>query len=144
MAEDRCTTRHAQLWLGTLVEIAVDARPPRSPAAAIAAAFAAVARVHRALSLHDPQSELAHVNRNADAEVQPISLDLRAVLSCALELASRSDGAFDPTVGGVREIGVAVGIRSTATVHEHLVAPRRKGLITQENRRSRTLRVVKP
>ena len=106
MAEDRCTTRHAQLWLGTLVEIAVDARPRRSPAAAVAAAFAAVARVHRALSLHDPQSELAHVNRNADAEVQPISLDLRAVLSCALELASRSDGAFDPTVGGrVAELG---------------------------------------
>ena len=105
MAEDR-TTRHAQLWLGTLVEIAVEAPPAGSPAASIAAAFAAVARVHRALSLHDPQSELARVNRNAQSEVQPLSVDLRSVLSCALEIASRSGGAFDPTVGGrVAELG---------------------------------------
>lgn len=106
MAEDRCASRHAQLWLGTLVEIAVEARPGRSPAAGIAAAFAAVARVHRALSLHDPQSELARVNRNARSQAQPVSADLRAVLSCALEVASRSGGAFDPTVGGrVAELG---------------------------------------
>ena len=100
MAEERCVTRRAQLWLGTLVEIAVE--PPSSEAleAGIAAAFAAVARVHRALSLHDPQSELSQVNRNAATAVQPISADLRAVLRCALELAARSGGAFDPTVGG--------------------------------------------
>jgi thiamine biosynthesis lipoprotein len=106
MAEDRCATRHAQLWLGTLVEIAVETLPDRSPAAGIAAAFATVARIHRALSLHDPQSELARVNRNAQRDLQPISVDLRAVLSCALALASRSGGAFDPTVGGrVAELG---------------------------------------
>jgi thiamine biosynthesis lipoprotein len=106
MADDRCATRQAQFWLGTLVEIAVEALPGRSPDAGIGAAFAAVVRVHRALSLHDPQSELARVNRNAQSEVQPISIDLRAVLSCSLELASRSGGAFDPTVGGrVAELG---------------------------------------
>jgi thiamine biosynthesis lipoprotein len=100
MAEDRYAARRAELWLGTLVEIAVE--PPRSAffEAGIAAAFAAIARVHRALSLHDAQSELSQVNRNALAAMQTLSADLRAVLSCALELARRSGGAFDPTVGG--------------------------------------------
>lgn len=100
MAENSYGTRRAELWLGTLVEIA--AEPPQSqyPEAGIAAAFAVIARVHRALSLHDPQSELSHVNRNAPTAVQPLSADLRAVLGCALELAARSGGAFDPTVGG--------------------------------------------
>ncbi len=56
--------RRAELWLGTLVEIAID--DPRSGAdEAMAAAFAAIARVHRSLSLHDPQSELSRVNRGA-------------------------------------------------------------------------------
>ncbi len=97
--------RRAELWLGTLVEIAIDA--PRSCAdEAMAAAFAAIARVHRSLSLHDPQSELSRVNRGAPAATQPLSDDLRSVLGCALEVAARSRGAFDPTVGGrVAELG---------------------------------------
>ena len=99
MAEDRSVTRRAQIWLGTLVEIAVEVSAHEAPAAGIAAAFAAIARVHRALTLHDPGSELSQVNRNAYKAMQPVSRDLRAVLSCALELAARSGGAFDPTVG---------------------------------------------
>jgi len=100
VADDRYAVRLAQLWLGTLVEIAVDPQSSESPEAGIAAAFAAIARIHRALSLHDPQSELSRVNRQAPAAEQPVSEDLRAVLSCALDIAVRSGGAFDPTVGG--------------------------------------------
>jgi thiamine biosynthesis lipoprotein len=91
--------RRAQLWLGTLVEISIDAPSPGIAEQGIAAAFAAIARIHRALSLHDPSSELSQVNRNAFTTLQPISADLRAVLACALEVSARSDGAFDPTVG---------------------------------------------
>ena len=100
MAERRYVARRAQLWLGTLVEISAKAPSSELLDAGIAAAFAAIARVHRALSLHDPESELSHVNRNAPAAMQPLSPDARAVLTCALELAARSEGAFDPTVGG--------------------------------------------
>jgi FAD:protein FMN transferase len=100
MGKDRHALRHAQLWLGTLVEIAVDPTVADAAEAGVAAAFAAVARVHRALSLHDPQSELSLLNRDAFAVAQPVSADLRAVLACALELAARSGGAFDPTIGG--------------------------------------------
>jgi thiamine biosynthesis lipoprotein len=100
VADDRYASRRAELWLGTLVEVAVDSPSSELRETGLAAAFAVIARIHRALSLHDPRSELSCVNRDAPTAVQPLSKDLRAVLSCALEIAARSGGAFDPTVGG--------------------------------------------
>jgi thiamine biosynthesis lipoprotein len=94
------TMRRAELWLGTLVEISAIAPSQRTLDAGVAAAFAAIARVHHALSGHDPASELSRVNRHAATVRQPISDDLRTVLACALDLAARSNGSFDPTVGG--------------------------------------------
>ena len=94
-----CSTRQAQLWLGTVVEIFAAAGSQRALDAGVAAAFAAIARVHRALSVHDVESELSRVNRHAYAQPQPIGEDLRQVLACALDVAERSDGAFDPSVG---------------------------------------------
>ena len=92
--------RRAQFWLGTLVEIGAVAPSQHQLDQGIAAAFGAVARVHHALSGHDPASELSRVNRLAAGALQPISNDLRSVLTCALDLAERSRGSFDPTVGG--------------------------------------------
>jgi FAD:protein FMN transferase len=91
--------RWAQLWLGTIVEIRAEAASPARLERALTAAFAAIARVHHALSGHDAASELMRVNRAAAQRTQRISPDLRAVLTCALDVASRSCGAFDPTVG---------------------------------------------
>jgi len=98
--ESSLAKRRAQLWLGTLVEISAYAPSQRTLDISVAAAFAAIARVHHALSGHDPSSELSRLNRQAAIALQPVSYDLRAVLACALELAARSRGAFDPTVGG--------------------------------------------
>ena len=88
MPDRPAETRRAELWLGTLVEISVAELAHDSAEPAIAAAFAAVSRVHRALSLHDPDSELSRLNRRAATAVRRISPDLRAVLTCALDLAS--------------------------------------------------------
>jgi FAD:protein FMN transferase len=98
--EPPIATRRAQLWLGTLVEISAHAPSQRALDTGVAAAFAAIARVHRALSGHDAASELSRLNRQAAIALQPVSDDLRAVLACALDLAARSRGIFDPTVGG--------------------------------------------
>jgi FAD:protein FMN transferase len=92
--------QRAELWLGTLVEVRAIAPSQRALDAGVAAAFAAIARVHHALSGHDPASELSRVNRHAANVPQPISDDLRTVLVCALDLAARSNDSFDPTVGG--------------------------------------------
>ena len=99
-AESAVSRRCAQLWLGTIVEIAAEAPTPVAVESGIAAAFAAVARVHRALSGHDPASELSRVNRRAALRETAISRDLRQVLACALAVAARSGSAFDPAQGG--------------------------------------------
>jgi thiamine biosynthesis lipoprotein len=99
VAEPRFSLRRAQLWLGTIVEIGAEAPSPAALDIGIAAAFAAIARIHHALSGHDPHSELSRVNRLAASRPQSLSDDLRTVLACALDLAASSDGSFDPAVG---------------------------------------------
>ena len=43
----------------------------------------------------------------------------------------------------VREIGKAVGLKSTATVHTYIAALERKGYVKKENQKGRTLRLLK-
>jgi thiamine biosynthesis lipoprotein len=52
----------------------------------------------RTFSLWREDSEIAAVNRYRGSEPLPVSARFRAVLQLALEVARRSDGAFDPTV----------------------------------------------
>jgi thiamine biosynthesis lipoprotein len=52
----------------------------------------------RTFSLWREDSEIAAVNRYRGGEPLPVSARFRAVLELALEVARRSDGAFDPTV----------------------------------------------
>ena len=92
--------RRAELWLGTLVDVAAEASSAVALESGVKAAFGAVERVHRALSAHDHDSELSRVNRSAVDAWQRTSCDLRVVLDCALEVAARSRGTFDPTIGG--------------------------------------------
>jgi thiamine biosynthesis lipoprotein len=91
--EPQPAIRRSQLWLGTFVEIAAVGSPQRRLDAGVAAAFATIARVHVALSGHDPASELSRVNRLAGGALQPISADMRSVLTCALDVAARSAAA---------------------------------------------------
>ncbi|HEY3179500.1 MAG TPA: FAD:protein FMN transferase [Casimicrobiaceae bacterium] len=113
--ERTCAVRRAQPWLGTLVDISAHANCQHALTEGVAEAFAAIARIHHALSSHDADSELTRVNRRAALTKQAISKELRAVLACALALAASSDGAFDPTVGG--EL-VALGILPPLARHD--------------------------
>ena len=92
--------RRAQNWLGTLVEIRAGGAARNALDDGVAAGFAAIAAIHRALSGHAADSELAALNRHAAHAPQRVSEHLRRVLACALDLARASAGVFDPTVGG--------------------------------------------
>jgi thiamine biosynthesis lipoprotein len=67
------------------------------------------------LSGHEPASELTRVNRGASRATQAISREFHDVLECALEIAARSNGAFDPTIGG--EL-VMLGLLPSFAEHE--------------------------
>jgi thiamine biosynthesis lipoprotein len=92
------TLRRAQPWLGTLVGIEAGGLPPVRLAHAVERAFDAVARVHRTMSFHDPDSELSRLNRQAHAGPVRVSGHLRRVLRAAMRMSALSDGLFDVTV----------------------------------------------
>jgi FAD:protein FMN transferase len=93
--------RRARPLLGTIVEISVESHlQARAVHVAIDEAFAAVERVHRLMSSHDPASALSRINALASTRPQSLDADLSRVLGMALRIARASEGAFDPCVGG--------------------------------------------
>jgi len=81
--------------LGTFVRIRVHELAPERARAAIEAAFAEVASVHRLMSFHEGESDVSRLNRDGAARVDGRTY---AVLECAGEIASASRGLFDVTV----------------------------------------------
>lgn len=92
---DGWTTR-AQVWLGTLVEVALP--PTEAGDARFAAAFAAIAHVHRVMSAHDATSDLARIARDAHRRTVIVDADTWAVLELAQQLFAETDGAFDVAI----------------------------------------------
>lgn len=92
------TLRRAQPWLGTLVGIEAAGLPAGPLARAVDRAFAAVARVHRAMSFHQPDSELSRLNRRAHAGPVRVSGHLWRVLRAAGRMSALTGGLFDATI----------------------------------------------
>ncbi len=84
--------------LGTFVRIRVRGLEPERANAAIGAAFAEIAQVHRLMSFHEAQSDVSRLNR--EAHIRPVPVDARTfeVLTRAMDISSHSDGVFDVTV----------------------------------------------
>jgi thiamine biosynthesis lipoprotein len=98
------TRRRAKPLLGTLVEISVkmagidmDAETSRADRA-IDAAFSEIATIHHLMSFHEPQSDVARINR-AETGI-PVAIDARTteVLQAARRASIESCSAFDCTV----------------------------------------------
>lgn len=92
------SVRRTQPLLGTFVEIAASGADRSDLQQAVDEAFAAVAKVHRLMSFHDPQSEVSRLNREASARAVPVDAWTYQVLEMALELYRQSAGVFDVTV----------------------------------------------
>jgi thiamine biosynthesis lipoprotein len=86
--------RRCRPLLGTFVEVTADHD------AAIDAGFAAVERVHRLMSAHEPDSDISRINRFS--HVQPVQVDgwTALVVERALFWSKRSEGAFDAVRAG--------------------------------------------
>lgn len=65
---------------------------------------ARLAGLNRQMSTWLPDSEISRFNRHASAEPFPVSADFAAVTRAALELASATGGAFDPTLDPLIEL----------------------------------------
>ena len=71
---------------------------------AVSAAFDEIHRVDLLLSIHKTNSETAQLNAQAAGRAMEISPELRLVISTALEIARRTEGAFDPTIGPLAQV----------------------------------------
>lgn len=99
--------RRARPLLGTFVEIAVACADSAAGEAAIAAAFAAVEQVHRLMSFHARDSDVARLNRTAAARPVTVHPWTLRVLGTALELHRRSGGLFDiATAPTLQDLGL--------------------------------------
>ena len=95
--------------MGMVVRVEAYVPENINPARAFRAAFDRVANLAHSLSSYRDDSEVRAVERKAWKSHVPISEDLAAVLGRALELARRSEGAFDPTLGRVTRLVRARG-----------------------------------
>ena len=92
--------RRCRPLLGTFVEIDCDR------GSAIERGFAAIERVQRLMSVHEPDSELSRINRFAHLGPIEISPDTGAVLARALDWSRISGGAFDVVRAGARALAM--------------------------------------
>ncbi len=101
MAIDCDNIRRARPLLGTFVEIQASGASKADLNAGIDAAFDAVAKVHRLMSFHEPDSDVGRLNRFACSH--PVNVDpwTYEVLRIAMDLHFRSKGAFDITIAPV-------------------------------------------
>ncbi|MES1992251.1 MAG: FAD:protein FMN transferase [Pseudomonadota bacterium] len=89
--------RRAQPLLGTLVEITLDTAGDDYPTRAFEAAFAEIARIHRLMSSHAPDSDVGRINRAPASGWLAIDPSTETVLQTARMLWERSGGLFDIT-----------------------------------------------
>jgi thiamine biosynthesis lipoprotein len=97
----RDSIRRARPLLGTFVEIGVTGSIAGGAEAAIDAAFDAIAKVHRLMSFHDPESDVSRINRAAPFSAVAVDPWTFQVLAAANELRDQSAGAFDVGVAPV-------------------------------------------
>jgi thiamine biosynthesis lipoprotein len=91
--------RRARPLLGTYVAIEANGCADAVLTRAVNAAFEAVARVHRLMSFHDPDSDVSRLNRRAADE--PVAVDrwTATVLRHARTMFEATHGLFDCAVG---------------------------------------------
>ena len=100
-AADPVLTRfsYVEPHMGTRFKILVYAPDETAAQRASQAAFARIAELDGIMSDYRPTSELMRLCQKAGGDPVPVGEDLFLVLSRAQELARRSEGAFDVTVG---------------------------------------------
>lgn len=90
--------RRAKPLLGTLVEISIEAASEAALLHATDLAFAQVEEVHRAMSFHEPDSDLRRLARVPAGGALEISPHTARVLRLALQMELGSGGVFNPTI----------------------------------------------
>ncbi len=94
--------RRSQLMMGTVVEIVASGQDAGQLETAIDEAFAEMARLDRLLSRHNQDSDVSRLSKSLKGgQVAP---ETAAVIALGLDVARRSNGAFDMTLGRLKAL----------------------------------------
>jgi thiamine biosynthesis lipoprotein len=93
--------RESRAMMGTRVDIAAQGRDPVLLRAAIAAAFDRMAALEALMSHYSPTSGVAAIGWASGLQPVEVAPELMQVLRMAQDVARRSGGAFDATVGSL-------------------------------------------
>lgn len=85
--------------MGTILEITLTARDDASGRALLDELYAIASGLERAMTLFDDESDLSRLNRAAGSGPVRVDPELVRLLAFSAELAPRTEGAFDVTVG---------------------------------------------
>jgi len=123
MAAAPVSIRRARPLLGTFVEIAVAGQTFDAAEAAVEAAFAAVATVHRLMSFHEAGSDVGRLNRGAASGAVRVHDWTYQVLEAACDLHRRSGGVFDVSVApALQRLGLLPGASPSPRLRDPLPA----------------------
>src|SRR5262245_6000662 len=87
--------RRCRPLLGTFVEVAISGTNAVNLERGIDAAFAAIEKVHRLMSFHDPDSDVSRMNRDAFPKSVIVHPWTWKVLDAAQQFARETNGVFD-------------------------------------------------
>jgi len=91
--------RETRVIMGTVVEITVLDLPEERARRAVGRALAEMERIDREMGWEERDGGVGRVNAGAAGGPVAVSRELVQVLEAAVEVASASGGAFDPTIG---------------------------------------------
>ena len=94
--------RRSQLMMGTIVEIVASGKNSDQLKAAIDDAFAEMARLDRLLSRHYQDSDVSRLSQSDQGG--SVAPETAAVIALGLDVARRSNGAFDLTLGRLKAL----------------------------------------
>jgi thiamine biosynthesis lipoprotein len=92
--------RRCRPLLGTFVEIQAFGTSAAELEGPVEAAFLSIAKVHRLMSFHDPESDVSRTNRDACYKLVRVHPWTWRVLKSAQEFSRNTDGIFDVTMAG--------------------------------------------
>lgn len=94
--------RRSRLMMGTVVEITAGGQEIEKLEAAVNEAFAEIERLDKLLSRHRPSSDISLLSQSNDGS--KVATETAQVIALGLDVARRSGGAFDLTLGRLKSL----------------------------------------
>ena len=115
--DDRTTVKRQDVLLDTVISIEITGKGDVQGAAD--GAISLIGSLDDALSMYKEDSAISAVNGAAGEHAVKVEPDIFALIQTAKDIASLSDGAFDPTIGSITKLwGIGGATRSLDAVPE--------------------------